>query len=930
MRPLTLTVSAFGPYAAETTLDFTRLGRGGLYLITGDTGAGKTTIFDAITYALYDRSSGDVRDGAMLRSKYAKPGEKTYVELTFEVNGRQYTVRRNPEYQRPKTRGEGFTTEKADALLTYADGRPPVTRSREVNSAVIDIIGLDYSQFSQIAMIAQGQFTRLLNASTDDRRAIFCRLFSTARYQSLQKALSDENSRLAAECAEQTVRIGQVLSGVSWADDDSEAEGLPVQLDANAEPSTVCAALDALIERQAAALGTASAGREAAQSALDGVQARLTRAETAERLQKDLAEKRATRERLAPLCAAAMAENARHDGDGAVLDGLTAQIEQAKAGLAACDKLDALCADAAQAGSRGHLEAAKAKRRRSEAEALARAIEAAEAELAALESVEAQGVALEARAQQLAQREKALKALVASLNESLRRSRAMHTAQEDYRAASSSDAAARAKRDSLERAFLDAQAGLLAGSLVEGAPCPVCGSTHHPARAVLPHSAPTQEQVEEAKRAAEEAGRKAQEAAAASATATTAAEEGRVTLRRDAEALMPERFSAGVALTYELLKNAITQEKSRLADDKTALESARKKNEADRRRCAELTQERDKKTAERTACEAQAAEAEKAAAEAAATARTLEAQIAEQRASLPFAQRSEAQTALDTLTAQRETLRSAQDAARAAAAKAERELAAAEAAEATARQAVESLGDEAGADDLAALAARQTALQAERDAHAAAEKALTAQLTPNRRAAEGYRALADERTALEARRQWVEALANTASGNLTGRQKIKLETYIQTRYLDRILVHANTRLMQMTAGQYELERIGAENQRSQSGLDLGVVDHYNGTRRSVKTLSGGESFKASLALGLSDEVQRAAGGIRLDALFLDEGFGSLDEESLEQALRVLAGLTEGDRLVGIISHVSALKERIDRQIVVRKAHTGGSSAEIVV
>ena len=188
------------------------------------------------------------------------------------------------------------------------------------------------------------------------------------------------------------------------------------------------------------------------------------------------------------------------------------------------------------------------------------------------------------------------------------------------------------------------------------------------------------------------------------------------------------------------------------------------------------------------------------------------------------------------------------------------------------------------------------------------------------------------RTELERRWQWVNALASTAGGTLSSKQKIRLEAYIQMNYLDAILVHANTRLMQMTAGQYELERVGAENQRSQSGLDLGVIDHYNGTRRSVKTLSGGESFKASLALalGLSDEVQSAAGGIRLDTLFLDEGFGSLDDESLEQAIRVLAGLTEGDRLVGIISHVAALKERIDKQVVVKKARSGGSMVEVIV
>ena len=268
--------------------------------------------------------------------------------------------------------------------------------------------------------------------------------------------------------------------------------------------------------------------------------------------------------------------------------------------------------------------------------------------------------------------------------------------------------------------------------------------------------------------------------------------------------------------------------------------------------------------------------------------------------------------------------------------KAEAARRAAENAVAAAEAAVQALQDqqapETGAADLDALRTRLTALQTARQQAAEQEKALTAQLVPNRRAAADYRRLAAARQVLETRWQWVNALASTAGGTLSSKQKIKLEAYIQMHYLDRILVHANTRLMQMTAGQYELERVGAENQRSQSGLDLGVIDHYNGTRRSVKTLSGGESFKASLALalGLSDEVQSAAGGIRLDTLFLDEGFGSLDDESLEQAIRVLAGLTEGDRLVGIISHVAALKERIDKQVVVKKARSGGSTVEVIV
>ena len=179
----------------------------------------------------------------------------------------------------------------------------------------------------------------------------------------------------------------------------------------------------------------------------------------------------------------------------------------------------------------------------------------------------------------------------------------------------------------------------------------------------------------------------------------------------------------------------------------------------------------------------------------------------------------------------------------------------------------------------------------------------------------------------------VKSLSDTANGNISGKEKIMLEAYVQMRYFNRIIDRANVRLMTMSDGQYELKRrVGADNNRSQSGLDLDVIDHYNGTERSVKTLSGGESFKASLALalGLSDEIQSSSGGIRLETMFIDEGFGSLDEESLSQALKALTELSEGDRTVGIISHVTELKERIDRQVVVTKNKFGGSKISVVV
>lgn len=938
MRPLKLTLSAFGPYAAETVLDLAQLGRGGLYLVTGDTGAGKTTLFDAITYALYDHSSGGVREGAMLRSKYAEPGTPTFVELEFEVRGQRCTVRRNPEYLRPKARGEGFTTEKADACLTYADGRPPVTRAKDVTAAVVDIIGLDYNQFSQIAMIAQGQFTRLLNASTEERSKIFRKLFRTQPYQRLQERLQAENAALTRQREEQSVRIGQLLSGLSWAEGDADGAVLDAlahlcEAGGQASPEAVLPLLDALLAGQEQALSAAAAARTEAEAELDKLQQTLGRAEQAERLRLELTVAQTRQDALRPVLDAAEAEAARHAGDAAALDALAGKLERAKSDLAAFDGLDSLEKKLSAARDAAALENARAEKRRAALGQLDGELTALEQSLAALGGAEAENVSLEARAEQLARRETALAQLAQSLAEGQRRGQAARQAQEGYLLADGAKERAHALRDHLERAFLNAQAGLLAEGLTDGTPCPVCGSTHHPKRAVLPAEAPTQARVDAARQSADEADRAAQEASAAAAKAVAADREAKATLRRDAEALLPERFTSPegpVKLTVSLLKTALAEESEALHAAQEALDKTQKQNAAALAAKARQEDERQKKTAQRSALEAEARASAEEAARQSAAAKALEAQCAEARAALPAADREEARRALAGLENERCALRAGMDAAASALAKARQDYAAAEAA-VTALTAQQTEAGEA-ADLLPALESQRDALTARRTALAAQEKALTARLLPNRKAADLYRQHAAARAELERRWQWVNALASTAGGTLSSKQKIRLEAYIQMNYLDAILVHANTRLMQMTAGQYELERVGAENQRSQSGLDLGVIDHYNGTRRSVKTLSGGESFKASLALalGLSDEVQSAAGGIRLDTLFLDEGFGSLDDESLEQAIRVLAGLTEGDRLVGIISHVAALKERIDKQVVVKKARSGGSTVEVIV
>ena len=934
MRPLRLTLSAFGPYAAETTLDLEKLGKGGLYLITGDTGAGKTTIFDAITYALYDHSSSGIREGSMLRCKYADDKTPTFVELEFEVHGVRYTVRRNPEYQRPKARGEGMTTEKADATLTYPDDRPPVTKAKDVTAAVQEIIGLDYNQFSQIVLIAQGQFTKLLNASTEERSRIFRKLFRTQRYAQLQERLQAEASALNQQRTAQNAKLDSLLGGLQFSPEDPDAEALRA-LCAQTVPETALALLDALTARQAAALEEAGTALQATEAQLDTVQQQLGAAAQAQRLAQQLAARQAELAAAKPALDAARAEADRHAGDAVQLDALTAQVTQAQSALAAYDALDTLCRQQTEARDAARLAAAQAHKRRTQLDSLNAALAAAETELAALADADTRLLALQNRSAQLTQRGEALAKLEQRLADCQRQAKAAHKAQENYRAAAAAQDEARARRDALERAFLDAQAGLLAESLTEGAPCPVCGSTHHPARALLPHTAPTQAQVEAARQTAAEADRQAQNASAAAQSALAAANEAKTSLRRDAETLLPERFTTPegtVPLTFALMTNVLAEENAALQTAQTDCKAQCRQTDADCRRKAQLEADRQAKTRQRPALEQSAAEADRSAAAQNASADALEGQIAERRAALPYPRRADAQAALDKLEADRRTLRTGMDTAQRKLKQAEQAVAAAEAAVEALTAQQTAAQKELPARSAEELTAQQTALTAARESLRSREKQLSAQLLPNRKTAAQYRAAAEARQVLESRWQWVSALAATAGGTLTSKQKIRLEAYIQMNYLDRILRYANTRLMQMTAGQYELERIGAENQRSQSGLDLGVIDHYNGTRRSVKTLSGGESFKASLALalGLSDEVQSSAGGIRLDTLFLDEGFGSLDEESLELAIRVLSGLTEGDRLVGIISHVGALKDRIDRQVVVHKARTGGSTVELRV
>lgn len=920
MRPIRLTMSAFGPYAGRTVLELDKLGESGLYLITGDTGAGKTTIFDAITFALYGKASGDHREPNMFRSKYALPETPTEVELVFAYAGKTYTVKRNPEYQRPKTRGEGFTDQKADAELRFPDGRV-MTKQHDVDIAIREIMGIDRKQFLQIAMIAQGDFLKLLLAETEDRQKIFRQIFKTESYQTLQDKLKAESGALNAACEKARNSIGQYIGGISCDADDARAIEVKKAKDGFLPPADVVALLEALLENDEETEARLSAAISEAEQQLAVVNGNLGKIEARDKAQKALKQ---AQDGLA-------SEQIRNQSLKAVLEAeeakkpellkLSEQKTIIAGEFARYDALEAKIAAIRRAALTTEGNEKRYNEDKARFDTAEKAFKAKQLELASLSS------AGEGKEQCLNQKEKAegrlekLKDLSGLLGDYHDKAAGLVKLQGRYREAADLSATATAEYEHQNRLFLDAQAGILADSLKDGEPCPVCGSVDHPHLARKPDQAPTEAQLNRAKNAAETARGDAQRKSEDCRSAAAALGSKREEIEKQIRSLWED-------CTFEQAENRISDERISVTKTIETLKAEISLIEAKVRRKAALEaelpalDERIKAEGQRLSDRRAQLEADKAALQ------TSREDAENERKSLRFDSRRAAEEEVRRLGKAVTDGNNALD-------KAQREWNESEKKVSGFTASIAELTRQLSADcgfDKAGEEGKKAAVTEKKNRDAAEYRKVHSRMEANRTALANMTAKSGELVALEKRYTWVRALSNTANGNISGKEKIMLETYIQMTYFDRIIARANTRFMVMSGGQYELKRRReAENNRSQSGLALDVIDHYNGTERSVNTLSGGESFKASLslALGLSDEIQCSAGGVRLDTMFVDEGFGSLDDESLNQAVNALAGLSEGNRLVGIISHVSELKTRIDKQIVVTKEKSGGSRADIL-
>ena len=913
MRPIRIEMSAFGPYAGKQTVEMDRLGTSGIYLITGDTGAGKTTIFDAIVFALYGTASSDRRSGDMLRSRYAEPDTPTEVKLVFAYRNREYEIRRNPTYQRPKLRGEGMTQENASAELRLPGGEI-LTRTGEVDEKIREILGMTRDQFMQIAMIAQGDFLKLLLAKTEERRKIFSSIFRTGRYARLEDRLKQE-ARQARKTYDDLVREIGFEQERARLPEGTNRSGL--------RDEEYLQVIEKFRDEAGKRLEEGEQKQAFLRGELDTLAARILAAEEHEKRKKALEE---TREQWTDLQAAAEQrkmelEAARSLEPEAKEKEARLHVEMDR--LQQYDRLEALKQQKTETEKKRDSDEAARKKLEEGRNALTQQIRDCRQQIKEKDALAGKAATLSGEKERLRSQGaeyKELKTLLKAYEEASEKwSRAAAT----YQAACGKEQEFGESYRRQHRAFLDDQAGILAAELAENQPCPVCGSLHHPSPAMKTDDAPTRETVEqsqkrweESKTAMDEAGRKAAALRGTRDSSLQHMEEKAKGLSMPTEpatlkeTLMEEqrRFRPKwKEVTEALAASEAAAEAKVVLDEK--LETLRKKQEEDEEayRKLELESARLQEQIE-----------------------NLAKNYADLKETLPYPDREAAGKAVTLLEQKireiREAVQSAEENEKAAARRIQE-------AEGRMDELQKQIREGESAESMTSVELQENQKQKKEEQLRLQAEAKEDNLIweTNSAAADSIRKLNIEREQAARKYSMLQNLADTANGNLSGKQRIQLETYVQQQLFDRILVRANTRFRVMSGGQYDLVRRKEYQKNQQSGLDLDVVDHYNGTTRSVSTLSGGESFMASLslALGLSDEIQESAGGVQLDALFVDEGFGSLDEETLDQAMKAIQTLAEdGGRIVGIISHVTELQNRIDRQLLVRKMKSGGSTATI--
>lgn len=905
MKPLKLVMSAFGSYAEEAVIDFSKTNHG-IFLITGDTGAGKTTIFDAICYALYDRASGGARESADMRSQYAGTDTPTFVEYTFTYGTDTYVIKRNPKYSRLSKRKDKDgnykeTVEQPGVELIMPDGRVFPGKLKETNEKIVEIIGLDADQFTQIAMIAQGEFMKLLQAPSNKRKEIFAKIFDTKIYWQLQDELRRKTKSLYGELEDNKKYCEQELGSIRIMQDLQEE---------SEEFSFLEHDLDGILSRLQELL-VAGKKRESEQKArLEEWQSRIEAKNSA------LVEARKTNELWEQL-EQRLTEKKQLEAARDEMLTKEKRLEQAK--KAAVVKVEE---DRYQAGREALRESARRLTSYEQVlQELFRRIQALEEKKAIARKIQQEkepeyqqqilrikdSLPLYEQVQAIAQEQRALEKQLMTIEDSMnQKQELLSKTQKDLLQKHEMAANALHQYQQSNDAFIAEQVGILAASLQENMPCPVCGSTSHPKKAQLSESAVTQQQVNQAKKNWQK--------------------------EEEEERLFSEKVSS-LRDELEVVRGQQQEKKSSLDSIKVQCEQLQAKLPFTSRQEAqkELAILENSLQEVQTLVKQAETEWQKATQEQAAISGKIdveteqkkrfeqeEAELSERFRKILGQQGFVSEEAYRAAICSEEQVRALEQEKTTFHDKCVRN-------EEVIKQ-LEKQTQNQERRDTGLLSEELSELQQERKLLEEENKKLYG---INHRNEEAYTKLKKafvKREQLKQQYQLYSGLDKTANGNLSGTAKLDFQTYIQRRFFELIIREANKRLIKMTSNQFILQCRSIDKLSSQGavGLDLDVYSLVNDRTRDVKTLSGGESFMAALAmaLGMSDVIQNTAGRVKLETMFVDEGFGSLDDEARGEAIKILQELAGNKRLVGIISHVTELKEQIDCKLVVTKDEQG--------
>ena len=923
MKPLKLIMSAFGSYAGKNVIDFTGQQQG-IFLITGDTGAGKTTIFDAITYALYNQTSGGERNGNMMRSQYAQPETETYVELEFLYRGQTYRVRRNPDYKITKTLKNGKIREQKvphSVELTLPDGTVFPEKKNATDAKIIEILGLTADQFSQIVMIAQGDFLKLLYTKSDERKMIFTKLFRTDIYWKIQENLRRKSMEMDERIQENDRAFEQEKSRIIPL---PESEELP---------------LDELVERLRERLKDALKEQNLRRANVEELNKKITKYEEINKLFRSLEKIRQTGKELEARQVESkerrqQIENALKADKVLVAEQQNLRQQQAvEQSAQAIEKMRETLANDQEMFEtlKTQLQEVEAEQKREAADIQKKmlALEQSFPSYEALQNARSEEQQAKKVWEDLGKTSEELfhkkEAGIAALKEQQKQQeQVVEQTKKNWEQTSLSASESAKHYEHIYEAFLKEQAGILAENLSAGCPCPVCGSTIHPDPAKLSDHAVTELEVEQEKKTRAVAEEKRDMAYAAFEAEKTEKqklaqavekEEADFVLaqtiakqqRKEAEQNYVSLQKTAEQIREKLVYPSLAEAKKQYAAMQKALEVAEQEIAKKRKKVSELAEAMNTLKGQKLAEEENQKTAKKLAVKTEKEyAKLLEKSgfVSEETYHLAILpERSRSKLEREEKEYESQCLRQ----------QSEQKLLEKQVSGKTYTDTTE-LNEQLKAEKQALKEAEKTYMEL----HTAYEN--------DRSVLQNCAVYLEKGKKLESEDQVIKSLSKTANGRLSGSAKIDFETYIQRQYFKQIIHEANKRLLTMSNHQFilKLKEEANTGRKTNEGLDLSVYSLVTDSERDVKTLSGGESFLAALAmaLGLSDIVERSAGAIHPDMMFIDEGFGSLDAQSRQQAIEVLGELAGDSRMVGIISHVTELKEQIDRKLVVSRTDKG--------